>query len=200
MSRMHKSNKTAIIQQMIKEFYPYSKAELGFKKGVSVDLLEDLPNAKNPLGKTAYYDPEKYSISIYITGRHPKDVLRSLSHELVHHSQNCRGEFNQNIEVDEGYAQKDEHLREMERQAYEQGNLIFRDWEDHRKINNIKYTKNKQSNESKSKQMSKEKEKTVADHYKKRNEKVNKHLMEKWGFKPKEESKKKEEGTKKEND
>ena len=24
----------------------------------------------------------------------------------------------------------DEHLREMERQAYEQGNLVFRDWED----------------------------------------------------------------------
>ena len=30
----------------------------------------------------------------------------------------------------EGYAQNDEHLREMERQAYEQGNLVFRDWED----------------------------------------------------------------------
>ena len=33
-------------------------------------------------------------------------------------------------EMGEGYAQKDEHLREMERQAYEQGNLVFRDWED----------------------------------------------------------------------
>jgi hypothetical protein len=30
----------------------------------------------------------------------------------------------------EGYAQNDEHLREMERQAYEEGNLCFRDWED----------------------------------------------------------------------
>ena len=33
-------------------------------------------------------------------------------------------------EMGEGYAQNDEHLREMEREAYEQGNLCFRDWED----------------------------------------------------------------------
>ena len=30
----------------------------------------------------------------------------------------------------EGYAQTDEHLREMEREAYEVGNMCFRDWED----------------------------------------------------------------------
>ena len=30
----------------------------------------------------------------------------------------------------EGYAQNDEHLREMEREAYETGNMCFRDWED----------------------------------------------------------------------
>jgi len=32
-----------------------------------------------------------------------------------------------------GYAQEDEHMREMEREAYEVGNLIFRDWEDNLK-------------------------------------------------------------------
>ena len=35
----------------------------------------------------------------------------------------------------EGYAQEDGHLREMEREAYETGNLIFRDWEDNYKRN-----------------------------------------------------------------
>ena len=30
----------------------------------------------------------------------------------------------------EGYAQKDPHLRKMEREAYTKGNLIFRDYED----------------------------------------------------------------------
>jgi len=69
-------------------------------------------------------------VSIFVTGRHPKDIIRSLSHELVHHTQNCRGEFKKDIVTSEGYAQEDEHLREMEREAYEQGNLIFRDFED----------------------------------------------------------------------
>jgi hypothetical protein len=35
----------------------------------------------------------------------------------------------------QGYAQNDEHLREMEREAYEKGNLCFRDWEDGIKSN-----------------------------------------------------------------
>jgi hypothetical protein len=56
--------------------------------------------------------------------------MRSLSHELIHHKQNCDGQFDGASEMGEGYAQKDEHLREMEREAYEQGNLVFRDWED----------------------------------------------------------------------
>jgi hypothetical protein len=70
-------------------------------------------------------------ISLYVDNRHPKDVMRSLSHELVHHAQNCRGDFaNQSPIGEQGYAQKDDHLREMEREAYETGNMVFRDWED----------------------------------------------------------------------
>ena len=93
-------------------------------------LRDDPQNAQNPLGKTAYYDPTKMSVTLYINGRHPKDVMRSLSHELIHHTQNCNGQFDNAGELGEGYAQNDEHLREMEREAYEQGNLVFRDWED----------------------------------------------------------------------
>ncbi|MEC8273797.1 MAG: hypothetical protein VXZ76_03045 [Bacteroidota bacterium] len=87
-------------------------------------------NANNPLGKTAYYDPAEKSVTLYVTNRHPKDVMRSLSHELVHHTQNCNGEFDKPHSMGDGYAQNDAHLREMERQAYEIGNLCFRDWED----------------------------------------------------------------------
>jgi hypothetical protein len=32
--------------------------------------------------------------------------------------------------MEAGYAQNDEHLRKMEREAYETGNMCFRDWED----------------------------------------------------------------------
>ena len=45
------------------------------------------------LGKTAYYDPAAHEVYLYIDGRHPKDVMRSLSHELVHHTQHGNGEF-----------------------------------------------------------------------------------------------------------
>ena len=63
-------------------------------------------------------------------GRHHKDLLRSLSHELVHHAQNCRGDFDGDFTTQEGYAQTDEHLRKMEEEAYLVGNMTFRDHED----------------------------------------------------------------------
>jgi len=58
--------------------------------------------------------------------------MRSLSHELVHHTQNCNGQFDEvgENEMGEGYAQNNDHLRNMESEAYEMGNLCFRDWED----------------------------------------------------------------------
>ena len=115
---------------MIKKFVPFAKQRMGFEKPPRLFLKSDTENASNPLGKTAFYDPREQSITLYTTGRHPKDVMRSLSHELVHHTQNCRGEFEHAGEMGEGYAQNDEHLREMEREAYEVGNMCFRDWED----------------------------------------------------------------------
>ena len=56
--------------------------------------------------------------------------MRSLSHELMHHTQNCKGQFNDTPELGEqGYAQNDSHLRTMEIEAY-QASIVFRDWED----------------------------------------------------------------------
>ena len=118
------------IKDLIQKFYPHAKEKLGFDHPVRVIMRQDAENAQQSLGKTAYYDPAEKLIVLYVTDRHPKDVLRSFSHELVHHAQNCRGEFAGGAATVEGYAQEDEHLRELEREAYEVGNLIFRDWED----------------------------------------------------------------------
>ena len=61
---------------------------------------------------------------------HPKDILRSLSHELMHHTQKCRGDFKNTDDLGEqGYAQNNNHLRFMEIEAY-QASIVFRDWED----------------------------------------------------------------------
>ena len=119
-----------ILQPLVKQFMPFAQKRMGFDKPPRLFLRNDPKNAQNPLGKTAYYDPAQKSVTLYVNGRHPKDIMRSLSHELVHHTQNCNGQFDDVGELGEGYAQNDDHLREMEREAYEQGNLCFRDWED----------------------------------------------------------------------
>ena len=121
-----------ILQPLINEFMPFAQKRMGFEKPPRVFLRDDPQNAQDPLGKTAYYDPEQMSVTLYIHGRHPKDVMRSLSHELVHHMQNCNGQFEDTGDMGEGYAQSDPHLREMEREAYEMGNLCLRDWTDTR--------------------------------------------------------------------
>jgi len=119
------------VTDLIKQFYPFAKDRFGFRKPVRLFLRQDLGNSANPLGKTAYYDPQKMSITIYITNRHPKDILRSFSHELVHHKQNCEGGFEHTEgDMGEGYAQKNGHLRKLEEQAYLEGNMCVRDFSD----------------------------------------------------------------------
>jgi len=124
------------LENKISEFYPYSKKTLGFDRDPSsINLVSDPENASNILGKTAFYDPSSSSITVYTDNRHPKDILRSISHELVHHTQNCRGEFSEIQELDQNYAQNNKKLREMEQEAYLMGNMTFRDWEDGIKSN-----------------------------------------------------------------
>jgi len=123
------------LNRLLNDFYPYAKEYFGFEKDADVYFVSDVDNANKPLGKTAYYDPSNHSISVYTDNRHPKDIMRSISHELVHHTQNLRGDLGMSEQAGQGYAQNDEHLREMEREAYEKGNLCFRDWEDGVKSN-----------------------------------------------------------------
>jgi len=118
------------LEQMVDNFFPYSQKKLGFNDPVTIVFQSDEDNASKMLGKTAYYDPENLQVVLYTDNRHPKDIMRSLSHELVHHAQNCRGDFTSESATYEGYAQDDPHLRKMEREAYTKGNLIFRDFED----------------------------------------------------------------------
>ena len=119
-----------ILKTLIKQFMPYAKEKMGFKHPPRLFLRQDSKNAVNPLGKTAFYDPQAKSVTLYTSNRHPKDIMRSLSHELVHHRQNCDGQFEDMGEMGEGYAQNNNYMRGMEREAYEMGNMCFRDWED----------------------------------------------------------------------
>ena len=124
------------IEDLIQDLYSFSSSKMGFKKPPILNLVSDDQNT-SPLGKTAYYDPTTMEITIYVDGRHPKDIMRSFSHELVHHNQNQNGMFDKiQGESGEGYAQSNPHLRKMEKEAYLKGNMCFRDWEDGYKSSN----------------------------------------------------------------
>jgi len=159
------------LQQMAKELYPFAQKRLGFNKPAKILFKSDPTNAKDLLGKTAYYDSNTMEVHVYTTNRHPKDILRSIAHELVHHAQNCSGHL-EDKPTTEGYAQNDEHLRNMEKQAYLEGNMLFRDFEDQKK------TGDKDMSDKKNEEINPLKREKANDHYSKKAERVYERLME----------------------
>ena len=121
--------KKALIE-MIQDFYPFAKKQMGFNKPVRVFLRSDHANSVDPLGKTAFYDPEQSQITLYYLNRHPKDVLRSFAHELMHHKQNCEGRLD--TSVGEGPVDENEELAKLEEEANMAGFFVRR-WEEKRK-------------------------------------------------------------------
>ena len=76
--------------------------------------------------KTGYYDPDQQKVVIFTDGRHPKDILRSFAHEMVHHMQNLH---DKNMDWGRGGDLKDDKvLWALEGEAYHVGNILFRMW------------------------------------------------------------------------
>ena len=123
-------------KQKFGELYNDAKNKFGIKQAPKLILKQDEENAKQVFGRTAYYDPEEQLIAVFITNRHPKDILRSFCHELIHHVQNERGDLKMGDASSPTYAQDDEHMRNMEKEAYLEGNLLLRDHEDQFKYEN----------------------------------------------------------------
>lgn len=97
--------------------FPKVKIERGGENGVFI--------------KTGYYDFENRIVVLKVANRHPKDVLRSLAHELIHHNQNVEGRIDS--EMIEGTSlitgnEKAKYLEKLESEAYLKGNIFFRKW------------------------------------------------------------------------
>ena len=88
-------------------------------------IHDEEANADNFFGRTAYYDPNNREIVLYTLGRHPKDIMRSYAHELIHVHQHNEDRLH-DIKTDNVNA--DKHLENLEREAYETGNIMFRSW------------------------------------------------------------------------
>lgn len=97
-----------------------------------VKIKRDLQEAEDFFGKTAYYNPSDKEIVLYTANRHPKDVMRSFAHEMIHHVQNIEGRLGSRGTTD---TNADTELEKLEEEAYLRGNMIFRKWEDSQKNN-----------------------------------------------------------------
>ncbi|MFM1840029.1 MAG: hypothetical protein RIR47_78 [Bacteroidota bacterium] len=141
-SNKHKNVLREYREHVESNLLPYMQKQIGFNRPPTINFIDDPINAQSPFAKTAYYDPQSMEITVYTTDRHPKDIMRSVAHEVIHHAQNCRGQLDPQRmgEASEGYAQKNPYLRKLEEEAYLLGNMTFRDWEDG--------MKNKQLNEA----------------------------------------------------
>ena len=127
-------------KEAIKEIFKTAVDKFNIQSAPSLHLHNDEENSKDIFGRTAYYSPSDKSIVLYVTNRHPKDVLRSFCHEMIHHVQNERGDLKIGNASSQTYAQDDQHMREMEKEAYLEGNLLLRDFEDNYKKQMKEYT------------------------------------------------------------
>jgi hypothetical protein len=94
----------------------------------TLEIIEDdTTNAEDFFGKTAYYDPYKKHIVLYTHGRHPKDIVRSYAHEMIHHIQNLEGRLG---DITTTNTQEDDHLNDIEAEANLKGTMTFRNWTD----------------------------------------------------------------------
>jgi hypothetical protein len=117
------------------DFTPYMASILEYMidEGMNIQPLpevkvrKDLAESEQFFGKTAYYDPNENTIVLYTQGRHPKDVMRSFTHEMVHHIQNLEGRLGQ---IETSNTNESDALLELEKEAYLVGNITFRNWED----------------------------------------------------------------------
>jgi len=130
------------IEPLLKNLLITIKQKLSLETLPAIKFLSDPKNSQNPLGQTAHYEQGKNLVSVFTDGRHPKDILRSIAHEMIHFCQDLRGDLSKLGSTSPNYAQEDGHLRKMEEEAYLKGNMIFRDWEDDYKIkNNLRESK-----------------------------------------------------------
>ena len=116
-------------KQMIQDLTDYM-----VEKGRNIEPLpkvefvdSDIENAKDFFGKTAYYDPNTQTIVLYTEGRHPKDIVRSFSHEMVHHTQFLEDRLGDIQTTD---TTEDDNLDQIEQEANLVGTMTFRNWTD----------------------------------------------------------------------
>ena len=127
--------------KLAESLYSFMQNKFKFDCEPKIFFHSDESNAENILGKTGYYDPQNEEVHLFVTHRHPKDILRSFAHELLHHVQGCEGMTDQeklHNTSNPNYLVHDEYLKGLEADAFERGNIAFREWEAYVKEGKLK--------------------------------------------------------------
>lgn len=141
------------LESHIQDMYGFFANKYNFDEHPDIHLDSDEQNKAEILGKTAYYDPQSCEVHIYTDNRHPKDILRSIAHELIHHKQNLEDRLQVGGYNGPGYYLKNDKLKEVEHEAMLEGNACMREWEDTKKYKNPKESKNMSLNEWKNNEL-----------------------------------------------
>ena len=110
-------------EALIGKFVDFVVDYLGIKTKLSLVLTTD----KSDIETTAFYDIANKIICVYTKERAIGDIMRSIAHEMVHHMQNIEGRLGN---IGTTNTNEDDHLLEIEQEAYLKGNITFRNWED----------------------------------------------------------------------
>ena len=127
MKKHNKRKKHFNYEPYIKSLMVFFNKKYNIKPYPTIKLSNLNQGENELLIKTGYYDPSQNMIKLFIHNRHIKDVLRSLSHELVHHYQNLENRLG----ADDYSGQEiihDDKLMKLEEEAYLKGNIVFRSW------------------------------------------------------------------------
>ena len=129
------NNKKELQEEMIHKGIDYTgclKSIINYmiSEGITLEPLPKIKlNNKDQSGlliKTGYYDPKTSTIVLFTKDRHPKDILRTFAHELIHHYQNLQGKQIQTVNSNKII--KSAELEDFESEAYTKGDLYFRKW------------------------------------------------------------------------
>lgn len=117
--RKYKKLIISLIQFMVKNGYTL--------KPLPKVIFDNTQQEEDVFIKTGYYDPNNMEVYVFTNGRHIKDILRSLAHELIHHKQNVDGRLGAGS-YDGETIYNDKKLQKLEEEAYLRGNIAFRTW------------------------------------------------------------------------
>ena len=81
--------KPADLKEIVIQFGAFVKKKLSINTPFKIQLTDK----RDGLKTYAHYSPSEGIVKVYVKGRGIADVLRSISHELVHHFQNQNGKL-----------------------------------------------------------------------------------------------------------